>query len=49
MKVHGSLYDKVAGALQRHPQIVRCLRVTGESCYLMEILATGMKDLEAIT
>jgi Lrp/AsnC family leucine-responsive transcriptional regulator len=49
MKVHGSLYDKVADTLQRRPQIVRCLRVTGESCYLMEIVATGMKDLEEIT
>jgi Lrp/AsnC family leucine-responsive transcriptional regulator len=29
MKVHGSLYDKVAGVLDRRPQIVRCLRVTG--------------------
>ncbi|MFC7546863.1 Lrp/AsnC family transcriptional regulator [Plantactinospora sp. GCM10030261] len=49
MKVHGSLYDKVATVLERRPQIVRCLRVTGESCYLMEIVATGMKDLEDIT
>jgi Lrp/AsnC family leucine-responsive transcriptional regulator len=49
MKVHGSLYDKVASVLERRPQIVRCLRVTGESCYLMEIDPTGMKDLEAIT
>ncbi|MEU4335456.1 Lrp/AsnC family transcriptional regulator [Micromonospora lupini] len=49
MKVHGSLYDKVSSVLQRHPQIVRCLRVTGEFCYLMEIVATGMNDLEAIT
>lgn len=49
MKVHGSLFDKVASVLERRPQIVRCLRVTGESCYLMEIVATGMKDLEAIT
>jgi Lrp/AsnC family leucine-responsive transcriptional regulator len=49
MKVHGSLYDKVASVLERRPQIVRCLRVTGESCYLMEIVATGMTDLEAIT
>jgi Lrp/AsnC family leucine-responsive transcriptional regulator len=49
MKVHGSLYDKVADVLARWPQIVRCLRVTGESCYLMEIVATGMKDLEVIT
>jgi Lrp/AsnC family leucine-responsive transcriptional regulator len=32
MKVHGALYDKVADVLARHPQIVRCLRVTGEAC-----------------
>jgi Lrp/AsnC family leucine-responsive transcriptional regulator len=49
MKVHGSLYDKVTDVLTRRPQIVRCLRVTGESCYLMEVLAIDMKDLEAIT
>lgn len=49
MKVHGSLYDKVAEILARQPQIVRCLRITGESCYIMEILATDMADLERIT
>ncbi|MFB9320268.1 Lrp/AsnC family transcriptional regulator [Cryptosporangium minutisporangium] len=49
MKVHGSLYDNVAHVLEQRPQIVRCLRVTGESCYVMEIVAAGMKDLEAIT
>ena len=32
MKVHGSLYDQVIDVLTRQPQIVRCLRVTGESC-----------------
>lgn len=49
MKVHGSLYDKVADILDREPQIVRCLRVTGESCYIAEILATDMRDLERVT
>ncbi|TDD11728.1 Lrp/AsnC family transcriptional regulator [Nonomuraea deserti] len=49
MKVHGSLYDKVTAILAGQPQIVRCLRVTGESCYVMEIVATGMSDLEQIT
>jgi Lrp/AsnC family leucine-responsive transcriptional regulator len=49
MKVHGSLYDKVADVLDRQPQIVRCLRVTGESCYLAEIVARDMHDLEQIT
>lgn len=49
MKVHGALYDKVTEVLDRQPQIVRCLRVTGESCYNFEILATDMADLERIT
>ncbi|KAB8196834.1 AsnC family transcriptional regulator [Nonomuraea phyllanthi] len=49
MKVHGSLYDKVTATLAVQPQIVRCLRVTGEFCYVMEIVATDMSDLEKIT
>ncbi|MFF5084536.1 Lrp/AsnC family transcriptional regulator [Actinoplanes sp. NPDC000266] len=50
MKVNGPLFDaEVATVLERHPQIVRCLRVTGESCYMMEIVATGLRDLEEIT
>jgi Lrp/AsnC family transcriptional regulator, leucine-responsive regulatory protein len=49
MKVHGMLYDKVTDVLGRRPQIVRCLRVTGESCYVLEVLATDMKDLESVT
>jgi Lrp/AsnC family leucine-responsive transcriptional regulator len=47
--VHGSLYDKVTEVLTRQPQIVRCLRVTGESCYVIEIVALDMADLERIT
>jgi len=49
MKVHGALYDKVAEVLARQPQIVRCLRVTGEACYVAEIVAADMPDLERIT
>jgi Lrp/AsnC family leucine-responsive transcriptional regulator len=49
MKVHGALYDKVADVLVRHPQIMRCLRVTGEACYIAEIVAVDMADLESIT
>ncbi|MHC9043206.1 Lrp/AsnC family transcriptional regulator [Microbacterium saperdae] len=49
MKVHGALYDKIAEVLHRQPQIVRVLRITGESCYNLEILATDMADLERIT
>jgi Lrp/AsnC family leucine-responsive transcriptional regulator len=49
MKVHGALYDKVAEVLARQPQISRCVRVTGEACYVIEVLATDMADLERIT
>lgn len=49
MKVHGALYDKVADVLAREPQIVRCVRVTGEVCYIAEIVATDMADLQRIT
>jgi Lrp/AsnC family transcriptional regulator, leucine-responsive regulatory protein len=49
MKVHGSLYDTVADVLHRRPQIVRCLRVTGEFCYVMEVVAVDMNDLEDVT
>jgi len=45
----GALYDKVAAVLEREPQIVRCLRVTGEACYVAEILAADMPDLARIT
>jgi Lrp/AsnC family leucine-responsive transcriptional regulator len=49
MKVHGALYDQVAQVLEREPQIVRCLRVTGETCYVAEVVAQDMHDLERIT
>ncbi|MBF4462613.1 MULTISPECIES: Lrp/AsnC family transcriptional regulator [unclassified Rathayibacter] len=49
MKVRGALYDKIAEVLHRQPQIVRALRITGESCYSLEILATDMADLERVT
>jgi Lrp/AsnC family transcriptional regulator, leucine-responsive regulatory protein len=49
MKVHGALYDRIADVLARHLQIVRCLRVTGEACYIAEIVAVDIADLERIT
>ncbi|MDQ1135728.1 Lrp/AsnC family leucine-responsive transcriptional regulator [Microbacterium sp. SORGH_AS 1204] len=49
MKVHGSLFDQVNDVIQQEPQVVRCLRITGESCYSIEVLARDMADLERIT
>lgn len=49
MKVHGALFDQVDSVIADEPQIVRCLRITGESCYHMEVLARDMADLQRIT
>lgn len=49
MKVHGSLYDKVTAFVAGEPQVVRCLRLTGETCYLLEVVAVDMRDLARIT
>jgi Lrp/AsnC family leucine-responsive transcriptional regulator len=49
MKVHGALYDTVRALLEREPQIVRCVRVTGEACYVMEVVAVDMPDLARVT
>lgn len=49
MKVHGSLFDQVKAVIDQEPQVVRCLRITGEACYSIEILARDMGDLECIT
>lgn len=49
MKVHGALYDKVTAFIADEPQIVRCLRTTGETCYLIEVVAVDMADLARIT
>ncbi|SHJ78008.1 Lrp/AsnC family transcriptional regulator, leucine-responsive regulatory protein [Nocardiopsis flavescens] len=49
MKVHGALFDQVDAVIAEEPQIVRCLRITGESCYHMEVLARDVADLQRIT
>ncbi|MBN9792530.1 Lrp/AsnC family transcriptional regulator [Pseudonocardia sp. TMWB2A] len=49
MKVHGSLFDQVLAIVDDEPQVVRCLRITGEFCYNVEIVARDMSDLGRIT
>lgn len=49
LKVHGALFDQVDAVIETEPQVIRCLRITGESCYHMEILARDMADLQRIT
>ena len=49
MKVHGSRFDQVQTVLDDEPQVIRCLRITGEACYTIEFLAHDMTDLERFT
>ncbi|MFD5214443.1 Lrp/AsnC family transcriptional regulator [Microbacterium sp. NPDC058345] len=49
MKIHGALFDQVDAVVDTEPQIIRCLRITGESCYHLEVLARDMPDLQRIT
>lgn len=49
MKIHGALFDQVDAVIATEPQITRCLRITGESCYHLEVLARDMQDLQRIT
>ena len=49
LSVKGFQDKKVFDILKRQQQIVRCLRVTGEICFIMEIVATDMGDLERVT
>lgn len=49
LRVEGFQDAKVFEILERENQIVRCLRVTGESCFVLEIVAVDLIDLERIT
>lgn len=49
LKVHGALFDQVDAVIESEAQIIRCLRITGESCYHLEVLARDMPDLQRIT
>lgn len=49
LSVDGVQDLKVFEILERENQIVRCLRVTGEICFMLEIVATDMAELERIT
>ena len=49
LSVHGSQDDRVFAIVEAEPRIVRCLRVTGEICFVFEIVAADMAELEGIT
>jgi Lrp/AsnC family leucine-responsive transcriptional regulator len=47
--VHGSQDDRVFAIVEADPRTVRCLRVTGEICFVFEIVAADTSELEGIT
>jgi Lrp/AsnC family leucine-responsive transcriptional regulator len=49
LSVEGMQDARVFEILEREKQIIRALRVTGEICFVFEIVATDMADLERIT
>lgn len=49
LSVGGVQDSRVFEILERDNQIVRCLRVTGEICFMLEIVAIDMAELERIT
>lgn len=49
LSVEGVQDAKVLEILEREHRIVRCLRVTGEICFMFEIVASDMAELERIT
>ena len=49
LSVHGRQDDRVFAIVEAEPRIVRCLRVTGEICFVFEIVAADMAELEGIT
>ncbi len=49
LRVEGVQDSMVFEILEREHRIVRCLRVTGEICFMLEIVATDMAELERIT
>lgn len=46
--VHGALYDEADQVLARLPQVVRCLRVSGEACYLLDVWAASVTELGSV-
>ncbi|WP_159500566.1 Lrp/AsnC family transcriptional regulator [Microbacterium sp. 18062] len=49
LSVDGFQDARVFAILDEEPRIVRCSRITGEICFVFEIVAADMADLERIT
>jgi Lrp/AsnC family leucine-responsive transcriptional regulator len=48
LKYPGSRHQPLRDLLARRPEILECLRVTGDACYVLRVAARNMPHLEEI-
>ncbi|GAB2576349.1 Lrp/AsnC family transcriptional regulator [Streptomyces capparidis] len=48
LKYPGSRHQPLHRLLERRPEILECLRTTGEDCYTLKVTATSMTHLERV-
>lgn len=46
LKYHGSRHAPFVDYLESNPQLLECLRITGEDCYIVKVGATSMPQLQ---
>ena len=48
LKHYGSTHDPLHQHLEMTPNVLECLRITGEDCYIVKVAATSMPQLEEL-
>ncbi|MET8306387.1 Lrp/AsnC family transcriptional regulator [Micromonospora sp. NPDC005173] len=48
LKYPGSRHEPLRQLLERRPEILECLRTTGDDCYVLKVAATSMAHLEQV-
>ncbi|WNI24306.1 Lrp/AsnC family transcriptional regulator [Streptomyces sp. ITFR-16] len=48
LKYPGSRHEPLRRMLKERPEILECLRTTGDDCYVLKVAATSMAHLEEI-
>ncbi|WP_406077446.1 Lrp/AsnC family transcriptional regulator [Micromonospora sp. NBC_00858] len=48
LKYPGSRHEPLRDLLERRPEILECLRTTGDDCYVLKVAATSMAHLEQV-
>lgn len=48
LKYPGSRHEPLRRMLEERPEILECLRTTGDDCYVLKVAATSMAHLEEV-